>query len=80
MGIYEFDQELYDQVLLENGEEIGMEKGIKIGIERGIEKGIKQASLVCKKVQTGETDNKIIAESVGCTPEEVELIRKQFGI
>lgn len=84
MGIYEFDQEVYDQTLREDGEAIGMEKGIKIGIERGIEKGIekgiKQASLVCKKVQTGETDNKIIAESVGCTPEEVELIRKQFGI
>lgn len=81
MGIYEFDQEVYDQTLREDGEAIGIEKGIKIGIERGMEKGIKRASLVCKQVQqTGETDNKIIAESVGCAPEEVEFIRKQFGI
>ena len=76
MGIYEFDQEVYDQTLREDGEAIGMEKGIKIGIEKGIE----QASLVCKKVQTGEKDNKMIAESIGCTMEEVEMIRKQFGI
>ena len=27
MGIYEFDQELHDQVLLEDGEAIGLEKG-----------------------------------------------------
>ncbi len=76
MGIYEFDQEVYDQTLREDGEAIGMEKGIKIGIE----KGVKQASLVCKKVQAGEADNKVIAESVGCTQEDVEMIRKQFGI
>ena len=31
MGIYEFDQELYDRVLLEDGEAIGMKKGIEIG-------------------------------------------------
>ena len=72
MGVYEFDQEVYDQTLREDGEAIGMEKGIK--------QGIKQASLVCKKVKAGETDNKVIAKSVGCTPEEVEMIRKQFGI
>lgn len=27
MGIYEFDQEVYDQVLREDGEAIGMKKG-----------------------------------------------------
>lgn len=64
MGIYEFDQELYDQVLLENGVTIGIELGGRI----------------YKKIQTGETDDKAIAESIGCTLKEVEMVRKQFGI
>ncbi len=68
MSVYEFDQEVYDQVLLENGEEIGVEKGIK------------HAALIFKKVQDGETDDKAIAESIGCTLKEVEMVRKQFGI
>ena len=33
MGIYEFDQELHDQVLREDGEAIGMEKGRREAIE-----------------------------------------------
>ncbi|MCI8736440.1 MAG: hypothetical protein HFI11_05575 [Lachnospiraceae bacterium] len=68
MGIYEFDQELYDQVLFENGKVIGREEGVK------------QAFLVFQKVQDGETDSKIIAESLGCTLKEVEMVREQFGI
>ena len=76
MGIYEFDQELHDQVLLEDGEAIGLEKGKAIGREEGV----KQAFLVFQKVQGGETDSKIIAESLGCTLKEVEMVREQFGI
>ena len=72
MGIFEFDQELHDRVLREDGE--------AIGIEKGIEKGIEWASLVFHKVQDGETDNTIIAKSIGCAPGEVEKIRKQFRI
>lgn len=68
MSVYEFDQEVYDQTLREDGEEIGVEKGIK------------HAALVFKKVQDGETDDKAIAESIGCTLKEVEMVRKQFGI
>ena len=68
MGIFEFDQELHDRVLREDGEAIG------------IEKGIEWASLVFHKVQDGETDNTIIAKSIGCAPGEVEKIRKQFRI
>ena len=60
MGIYEFDQEVYDQVLLENGIELG--------------------GRIYKKIQSGETDDKAIAESIGCTLKEVEMVRKQFGI
>ena len=36
MGIYEFDQELYDKILLEDGKAIGIEKGIEIGILKSI--------------------------------------------
>lgn len=71
-------------MLFENGEAAGMEKGKAIGLEKGKvigrEEGVKQAFLVCKKVQDGETDNKRIAESIGCTLREVEMVRKQFGI
>ena len=72
MGIYEFDQEVYDQVLREDGEAIGFEKGKKEGIEIGIR--------IYKEITAGKTDNRMIAESIGCTPEEVEKIRKQFEI
>lgn len=33
MSVYEFNQEVYDQTLREDGEAIGMEKGIEIGKE-----------------------------------------------
>lgn len=36
MGIYEFDQELHDKILLEDGKAIGIEKGIEIGILKSI--------------------------------------------
>ena len=39
MGIYEFNQEVYDEVLREDGEAIGLEKGIEIGRSQGIEIG-----------------------------------------
>ena len=64
MGIYEFDQELYDQVLREDGEERGIELGIHI----------------YQAIQSGKRDNSIIAETCGCTPEKVEKVRKKFGI
>ncbi len=64
MGSYEFDQEVYDQTLREDGVAIGIELGGRI----------------YKKIHAGETDNKAIAESIGCTLKEVEMVRKQFGI
>lgn len=72
MGIFEFNQELHDKVLLEDGEAIGIEKGKNIGIEIG--------SRIYKKIQAGETDNNLLAESCNCTLDEVKLVRKQFGI
>ncbi|MEY8524041.1 hypothetical protein D7X98_04920 [bacterium 1XD8-76] len=41
MSIWEFDQELHDKTLLEDGEAIGLEKGIEKGIEKGTLKAIK---------------------------------------
>ena len=76
MRIWEFDQELHDKTLLEDGMIIGREQGIGIGREQGIELG----GLVYKKIQAGETDNEKIAGAVGCSVEEVEMVRKQFGI
>ena len=47
MGIYEFNQEVYDEVLREDGEargiEIGRSQGIEIGKGQGIEIGRRQA-------------------------------------
>ena len=76
MGIYEFDQEVYDQVLREDGIEIGKSQGIEIGKSQGRE----QVLHIYKKIQAGEGDSKTIAESCGCTVEEVEMIRKELGI
>ncbi len=42
MSIYEFNQEVYDEVLREDGEAIGLEKGIEIGRSQGIEIGKSQ--------------------------------------
>lgn len=39
MGVYEFNQEVYDEVLREDGEAIGLEKGIEIGRSQGVEIG-----------------------------------------
>ena len=35
MGVYEYDQELHDQVLLEDGKAIGMKKGWRSDGARG---------------------------------------------
>ncbi len=42
MGIYEFNQEVYDEVLREDGEAIGLEKGIEIGRNEGMKIGRSQ--------------------------------------
>ena len=76
MWEYEFDQEVYDRVLREDGEAIGFEKGKIAGEAIGLETGIR----ICQQIHAGNTDNKTIAEVCGCTAEEVVDIRKQFGI
>lgn len=68
MGIFEFDQELHDKTLYEDGVAAGIEQGIELG------------SRIFKAIQSGVTDNNVIAETCECTIEEVERIRKQFGI
>lgn len=68
LGTFEFDQELHDKTLFEDGVITGKEQGIELG------------GRIYKKIQSGETDNKAIAESIGCTLKEVEMVRKQFEI
>ena len=75
MWEYEFDQEVYDRVLREDGEAIGFEKGEAAGLEKG-----KKAIRICQQIHAGNTDNKTIAEVCGCTVAEVGDIRRQFGI
>ena len=83
MWEYEFDQEVYDRVLREDGEAIGFEKGEVVGFEKGeaagLEKG-KKAIRICQQIHAGNTDNNTIAKACGCTVEEVGDIRRQFGI
>ena len=76
MGIYEFDQELYDKVLRDDGEVIGIEKGKKIGRKEGMGIGIR----ICQEILEGKKDNEMIAKSSGCSVEEIKKIREQFGI
>ena len=68
MGIYEFDQEVYERVLREDGEAIG------------IKKGQDRVFRIYRELQKGGTDNGMIAEACGCTIEEVETARERFGI
>ncbi len=61
----EMRKEAYEEVY-EEGERAGVGKGIKIGIR------------VYQAIQEGKKDDRQIAESVGCTIEEVETVRKQM--
>ena len=68
MSIWEFDQELHDKTLLEDGEAIGLEKGIEKGIEKGTLKAIKNImstlKLTAEQAMTAlripETDRKSV--------------------
>lgn len=84
MSIFEFNQELHDRTLFEDGVAVGIEKGRQEGRqegrEEGIEKGIGLGIHIYREIQSGETDNKRIAELCGCLPGEVEIVREQFGI
>lgn len=60
MGIYEFDQEIYDQVLREDGEAIGIKKG----------ESRKLVELICKKMKSGQSLEKIAEDLM----EEVSAI------
>ena len=72
MSIWEFDQELHDKTLLEDGEAIGLEKGIEKGIEKGTLKAIKNImstlKLTAEQAMTAlripETDKRIYADII----------------
>lgn len=60
----------------EDGEAVGLEKGIELGRVQGIELG----SHIFHEIKVGNMDDRSIAETCGCTPEEVETVRRQFRI
>ena len=88
MWEYEFDQEVYDRVLREDGEAIGYRKGETDGYAKGETDGyakgetdgMKKGGLIYQQIQSGNTDNKAIAEACGCSAEAVEEFRRQLGI
>lgn len=67
MWEYEFDQEVYDRVLREDGEAIGFEKGIE------------KCRLIYQQIQIGNTNSATIAETCNYSVEEVKDIRAQVG-
>lgn len=66
MGIFEFDQELHDKALLEDGEAIGLEKG-------ELRKLISQ---VCKKMKKNQSLERIAGDLV----EEVSVIEPIYAV
>ena len=72
---YEFDQEVYDRVLREDGFELGRVDGLKDGEATGLAKG----SRIYRQIQAGNADSKSIAKACGYSTEEVERIRVMFG-
>ena len=70
--------------VLDQIEARGEKRGIAIGEKRGItiggEKGVTMSANVFKAFQSGQRDDQIIAEKCGCTLEQIEKIRKEFGI
>lgn len=58
-----------------------MQKGWEEGLEKGLEKGLILSAQIFKAIQRnpGFAD-KQIAETVGCSPDDVESARKAFGL
>ncbi|MCR5754381.1 MAG: transposase [Acetatifactor sp.] len=69
--LYEFDQELHDKTLLQEGREEGFVQGIEQGIEQG--KGIALIAMVLRKVNMGKTPM-TIAEELDEDPSKITRI------
>ena len=74
MSIFEFDQELHNRTLYEEGREDGEKSGFKKGEESGIHKGyfIKLISLISRKLQKGKSPEQIAEE----LEEDIDLVRE----
>ncbi len=68
MGIFEFDQELHDKALLEDGIMVGKEEGRKEGIDLSVR--------IIREIQKGNMDDDAIALLCGCSGEMVKIIRE----
>lgn len=66
--------------VLDRIEARGEKRGEKRGIKIGEDKGVVLSAQVYKAVQSGQTDDQMIAVTCGCTLEQVIRIRKEFGI
>ena len=58
----------------------GVSHGKTEGILIGKTEGVALSAAVCRVVNAGITDNEQIAEQCGCTVEDVEAVRKAFGL
>ncbi len=66
MSIWEFDQELHDKTLLEDGEAIGLEKGIEKGTLKAIKNIMSKLKLTAEQAMAAlripETDKRKYAD------------------
>ena len=58
----------------------GEARGEARGEAHGVTLGVTLSAQVFKIIQSGETDNNVIAEQCACSVAQVEEIRRAFGI
>ena len=75
MSIFEFNQELHDQTMYDDGRADGMADGIELGRAEGKQEGgeLKLITLVCRKLRKGK-DTEQIAEELEEEPEYIQRI------
>ncbi len=80
VSIFEFDEKLYQEAMLEDGMEIGMEKGRKEGMAKGMQIGIERGKLTgavhaLKKIgQSDEQVKKFLMEEYHLNEREIQKI------
>jgi len=74
MSIFEYDEQLHERTLLEEGIEIGEQRGMEMGERRGIEIGARKAIMILRSL--GHDDSEIraaITAEYDLSPEQAEL-------
>ncbi|MBR1693632.1 MAG: hypothetical protein IJ711_12800, partial [Lachnospiraceae bacterium] len=73
MSIFEYDEQLHERTLLEEGIEIGEQRGMEIGEKRGMEIGARKAVMILRSL--GHADSEIkaaITAEYDLSPEQAE--------